>query len=260
MISSGTNESSTSRDTDPVVCNMSLTIPNLVPQRPFYYLLFPNDLTWKDHIAPITSIAWNRIGTLRRNKFILDKRSLNKIYITYIRPLLEYVNITWDSCSADNKRLLDKIQMEAARITTGATKLSSIKTLYNETGWDTLQSRENKHKLCLYNIINGLTPQYLQNILPPRVHELTRYRLRNSGKDFAIPVSRIAAYYNSFFPSTVRDWKRLKSAVRNPASLNTFKKYINNNQAKRIGSPKHFDYCSNHTRRSNISDSATTWM
>ena len=40
MISSGTNESSTSRDTDPVVCNMSLTIPNLVPQRPFYYLNF----------------------------------------------------------------------------------------------------------------------------------------------------------------------------------------------------------------------------
>ena len=40
MISSGTNESSTSRDIDPVVCNMSLTIPNLVPQRPFYYLNF----------------------------------------------------------------------------------------------------------------------------------------------------------------------------------------------------------------------------
>ena len=51
---------------------------------------FSNDLTWNDHIASITSIAWKRIGTLRRNKFILDQRSLNKIYITYIRPLLEY--------------------------------------------------------------------------------------------------------------------------------------------------------------------------
>ena len=40
MIFSGTNESSTSRDTDPLVCSMSLTIPNLVPQRPFCYLNF----------------------------------------------------------------------------------------------------------------------------------------------------------------------------------------------------------------------------
>ena len=40
MISSGTNESSTSMDTDPVVCKMSLTIPNLVPHRPFCYLNF----------------------------------------------------------------------------------------------------------------------------------------------------------------------------------------------------------------------------
>ena len=40
MISSGTKESSTSKDTDPVVCNMNLTISNLVPQRSFCYLNF----------------------------------------------------------------------------------------------------------------------------------------------------------------------------------------------------------------------------
>ena len=108
-------------------------------------LTFSNDLTWDVHIASITSIAWKRIGTLRRYKFILDKRSLNKIYITYIRPLLEYANITWDSCSMENKRLLDKIEMEAARITTGATKLCSIQKVYAEKGWDNLHSRRNKH-------------------------------------------------------------------------------------------------------------------
>lgn len=64
-------------------------------------LTFSDDSTWNEHIALITTTAWKRIGTLRRNKFILDKRSLNKIYITYIRPLLEYANIIWDSCTIE---------------------------------------------------------------------------------------------------------------------------------------------------------------
>ena len=167
-------------------------------------LTFSDDGTWNQHIAAITSAAscWKRTGTLRRNKFVSDKLSLSKIYLTHIRPLLEYANIIWDNCSVEKKRALDKIQTGAARITTGATKLCSIQNDCNETGWSTLQARRNNHKLCqLYKIINGLTPQYLRNILPPRVHELNRYQSRNTD-DFAIPVSRTASYYNSFLLPT----------------------------------------------------------
>ena len=34
--------------------------------------------------------------------------------------------------------VLEKIQLEAARIVTGATKLVSLEMLYKETGWETL--------------------------------------------------------------------------------------------------------------------------
>ena len=43
------------------------------------------------------------------------------------------------------KKDLDRIQDEAARIVTGATKLVSLMLLHNDVCWDLLQER--KHKL-----------------------------------------------------------------------------------------------------------------
>ena len=45
-----------------------------------------------------------------------------------------------------NYSSLWQIQTEAARITTGTTKLASIENLYSEIGWDTLEARRKKTK------------------------------------------------------------------------------------------------------------------
>ena len=78
---------------------------------------------------------------MRKLKFQLDRKSLETIYIVFIRPLLEYGDVIWDNCTQYEKRELDKIQNEAARIVTGATKLVSLNTLYSETRWETLEQR-----------------------------------------------------------------------------------------------------------------------
>ena len=69
---------------------------------------------------------------MRKLKFQLDRKSLETIYIVFIRQLLEYGDVIWDNCTQYEKRELDKIQNEAARIVTGATKLVSLITLYSE--------------------------------------------------------------------------------------------------------------------------------
>ena len=71
-----------------------------------------------------------------------------------------------------NQKKLDLIHHEAARIITGGTKLCSIQKLLSELGWETLQERRAKHKLVIfYKIINGLTPDYLSDLLPPIVQD-----------------------------------------------------------------------------------------
>ena len=102
-------------------------------------LYLSNDCSWHKHIDYITKKAWYRINILRKIKFRLDRKSLETIYIAFIRPLLEYGDIIWDNCTQLEKIELDKIQNDAARIATGRTKLVSIDALYKEIGWETLE-------------------------------------------------------------------------------------------------------------------------
>ena len=154
-----------------------------------------------------------------RYKFDLDMRSLIKLYITFVRPMLEYCDIIWDS----DIQNVENIQLDAARILTGGTKLCSTQKLYNDTCLKTLKNRRDKNKLCqLYKMINNLTPSYLQQLVPQRVQERTRYPLRNV-KSFAIPAVRTKYHFNSFLPSTLRQLNQLDQHIKESLSLQAFK-------------------------------------
>ena len=190
-------------------------------------LYFSSDATRTEHIVNIVERAWKRIDSLRRNKFMLERLPLLNLYTTYIRLLYEYANIIWDNCSIENKRNLECIQIEAACIITGATKLCSIQKLYDDTGIQTLQKRRNNHKLFqLYKSLNRSTPQYLQSLIPQRVQNISRYQLRNMS-NFNAPPARTASHANFYLPSTLRDWNSLDLIVRNSPTLKSFKRQLN---------------------------------
>ncbi|MES9994357.1 MAG: hypothetical protein ABW098_20600 [Candidatus Thiodiazotropha sp.] len=201
-------------------------------------IVLSSDATWTHHLEVILAKAWKRLGYIRKYKFLLDRPSLKKLYQTFIRPLLEYGNFLWDNCTIENKRSVENVQLEAARLVTGATKLCSIQRLYDETKWETLQQRRDKHKLFqLFKMINGQVPPYLQQLVPLRVQQITGYPLRNS-QNFSIPTSRTVTYSSSFLPSALRNWNALDQNTKDAPSLHTFKNRING--PKRYP-PKHFE-------------------
>ena len=61
---------------------------------------------------------------MRRLKFQLDRKSLETIYTSFIRPVIEYGYEVWDNCTQYEKDDIEKIRIEAARIATGTTKIS----------------------------------------------------------------------------------------------------------------------------------------
>ena len=136
---------------------------------------------------------------MRKLKFVLDRKSLQTIYFTFVRPILEYSDIIWDNCTQYEKDELDKMQLEAARIVSGTTKLVSSASLYMELGWESLSSRRRKHKLVMfYKMINGLCPDYLAEMVPESVSQISSYNLRNSDDYLTIRTSS-QLYFNSFF-------------------------------------------------------------
>ena len=111
----------------------------------------------------------------------LDRKSLETIYESFIRQLLEYEDAIRDNCTQQNRNELVLTQLEAARISTGTSKLVSIANLYIETGWETLDTRRNNHKLVFfYKFFNDLTPLYLSSLVPPLAQNSSRYNLRHS--------------------------------------------------------------------------------
>mgnify|MGYP000688771799 CR=1 FL=1 len=93
---------------------------------------------------------------LRALKFKLDRKSLETLYISFIRPLLEYGDTLFDKCTKQDKQELDTIQLEAARIVTATTKLVSHERLYKETVWLPFDLRRKIHKLSIQVCIDSL--------------------------------------------------------------------------------------------------------
>jgi len=113
-------------------------------------------------------------------KFTLDRTSLEVFYFSFIRPILEYADVVWDNRTQSEEDDLEKIQLEAARIICGATKLVFINNLYSETGLEPLSIRRRTHRrIVFYKMYHALAPRYLSSLILSQVGNITSYNLRN---------------------------------------------------------------------------------
>ena len=76
--------------------------------------------------------------------------------------------------------------------------------------------------LCIFQIVNNLTPQYLRDFLSPRVRERTHFSQWHS-RNFSIFPVRAVKCANSFFPSTTKLWNEAYSVTESTDSIGTFK-------------------------------------
>ena len=202
-------------------------------------LIFSQDCGWKSHIEDILNKAWHRLNIIRAFKFKFDRQSLERMYISFVRPVLEYGGPIWDNCNKEEKSKLESVQIEAMRIVTGATKLCSIEKLYKDTGWETLQTRRNKQKLQIfYKMVNRIGPNYLNNLVPPLVQDNSHYSLRNA-RNVSTIRSQSKLHYDLFSPSSIRDWNSLSEETRNSQSFSIFKSKLN---ADKVRPPLYYNY------------------
>ena len=84
-----------------------------------------------------------------------------------MRSSLEYADVLWDGCSESDSYLLESLQIEGARVVTGALKGTNRVSLLKELSWVDLSVRTKLHKLSLmYKIVFKLAPPYLCDLCP----------------------------------------------------------------------------------------------
>ena len=175
----------------------------------------PN-LSFKDHVNKVTSLASSRLGILRRSFHFQDPSAFLPIYAAIIRSHLEYGLPAWHPTTLSDSHKLEAIQRRATKL------IPSLKDLpYQERlrslKLPTLAFRRLRGAMIYcYKITNNQNPNSLLTIAHPRTNtrghhlKLCKHRCRKEK-------------YKQFFTNACVDaWNSLPSYVVSAPSVPAF--------------------------------------
>ncbi len=190
-------------------------------------IFFSSNLSWTKHIDYITGKSNKVLGMLKRHKYEWSRATLEVFYKSFVRSILEYGNIIYDSCSQSDSDQLEGIQLEAARIVTGGKRCTSHSALYAELGWQTLKIRRKINKLIkVYCIIQRRAPRYLQNIFSSYFATSAYTTRLQASNSFTLPKCNTTFYQKSPVISSLSAWNDLSSDLKDLPSVALFKKHL----------------------------------
>ena len=135
-------------------------------------LTVSKNLGWSEDVTNILKSVSPMASVIKQLKYDIDRKSLESIFFTFIRPKLEYACTVWDNCSKNDSDRLESMQLDIATTVTGARKGTSHNALYNETKWPKLSERRQCIKLKnLVKMSDKEMPLYLCNLLPEKLGE-----------------------------------------------------------------------------------------
>jgi hypothetical protein len=71
-------------------------------------IILSSDCKWAKHIDVLIERTSKQLNILRKLKYRLKRGYLEKIYLVFIRPILEYASKVWDNCGQTNCNRLEK--------------------------------------------------------------------------------------------------------------------------------------------------------
>ena len=178
-----------------------------------------DDLSWKYHIIRLAKSASQKLGILYRCKSYFNSKQLMKLYVTMIRPSLEYCSHIWGGSSSVS--LLDRVESKAFRLINDSTLTSCL---------DSLSLRRKVASLSLfYRYFNGHCSMELTGCVPPPLLRPRTTRQSVSAHEFSVQLenNRIGRVSDCFFPTTSTLWNSLPSHVFPPSyDLPSFKRQV----------------------------------
>ena len=162
---------------------------------------------------------------LKRLALKVPRTTKLNIYVAFIRPVIEYASIIFDSCSDAMSDMLEKVQRQAALTITGAYNHTSHVHLLKELGLPLLSQRRQVSKIILiHKIITNHTPSYLKRLLPTMTDH--SHETRQGNFTFELPVIRKNYLLKSFLPSSIRLWNKLDESLKVIDDIDVFRAKI----------------------------------
>ena len=146
-----------------------------------------------------------------------------QLYISFVKPFLEYAAPVWDPHHSTLIDKIEKVQRFALRMASKQWN-SDYATLLAWSGLPTLQSRRRVLSLCFFaQSIHGV----VHSTLPSLQLRSMDSRLRSFDVcTFEIPFASSLSYQSSFFPRAVKLWNQLPIETKLCQSFLTFKHHL----------------------------------
>ena len=189
-------------------------------------LLLSNNLSWSAHISSVCAKARQILGLLYRRFYsYTNPDALKQLYLSLVRPHLEYACQIWDPHLIKDKKSLEGVQKFGLKLAAHQWDCS-YEDLLELFQLPTLEERRLQLKLgLLFKIIHNLC------------HFPNAPKLRGSHPNLRLshplqlkqPLAHSNAYHYSFFPHTMSAWNSLENPFIAANNYAAFMKHLRTN-------------------------------
>ena len=186
-------------------------------------LLLTSDLSWSTHVDSICSKARKLLRLLYRKYYQhAELQILLQLYVSLVRPRLEYASPVWNPYLQKNINTLENVQNLPSECAPNAgirpiPNFSSHLTSLNCLNADSTLTSAPCSKLCT---------DYL--IFPLAFLILTQVENQSTNRPFLFyrPFARTNYFYNSFVPRTVSIWNTLPVSLVSNSYVPHFRSHV----------------------------------
>ena len=184
-------------------------------------------MSWSGQIQVIINKASKTLNFAKRMLHQRASSVKETVYITLVRPILEYASAVWDPYQQYLIHNIEMIQRRAARWVKQDYRLTSnVSDKINNLQWTALQKCRIYSRLTIfcrflcYDPPDIWIPQYYLH------HSMPHFTRLSHHQHFIQPITSTNYYQKSFFPPTIVDWNNLPDEIIDSTTLDDFSYHL----------------------------------
>ena len=183
---------------------------------------------WKVQVDHMEGKASQRLGILRAYGRRFGRQPLLRLYLAYIRLILEYGDFIWSNITKNEEDQLETVQLAAIRVITRTKLGTSHFNLYKELDIPKLSTRRYTSRLMKFHqVLNRRTRGRLNRDDFETINQRNPYPSRR-GHDLTTPMVNTELYRQSFSVAGIRDWNALPESIKEIETKAAFKQKLRN--------------------------------
>ena len=177
-------------------------------------------LSFNEHVDSTCKKANSALAFLRRNFRSCQRKIKIDLYLTYVKPILEYAATVWTPHTRYAINKLENVQRRAARfVMSNYFRTSSVTEMLSSLKWNSIESRNKELRLLtFYKIIHNCV-----NLPLPNEIQISSRATRGNQLKYVQLSPRIDVYKYSFYPNVIQLWNNLPNDITSVQSFDLFR-------------------------------------